>query len=137
MGYDLGRTYTPGPNSGHADAMSRFCFKRHPGISVFHITQPTIEKPIIYVALLKKEVTYGEFCLRIKIRISSGNWKRCTKQEEMFFKNASALTINDDLIYNGLRVFIPTAFRKQVIEKMYDKHQCITALKQLVKNVTG
>ena len=47
---------------------------------------------------------------------------------------SNALTVQNDLIYNGSRVFIPNTFRKQVIEKFHDVHQGINALKILVKN---
>ena len=55
--------------------------------------------------------------------------------ENSFAKISDALTIQNDLIYNGSRVFIPVAYRKQVIEKLHDVHQGVNALKCIVKNV--
>ena len=46
---------------------------------------------------------------------------------------ANALTVQNDLIYNGSRVFTPITCRKQVIEKFHEVHQGINALKNLVK----
>ena len=47
---------------------------------------------------------------------------------------SNALTVQNDLIYNGSRVFIPITCRKQVIDKFHDVHQGINALKNLVEN---
>ena len=47
---------------------------------------------------------------------------------------SNLLTIQNDLIYNGSRVFIPITRWKQVIENFHDVHQGINASKYLVKN---
>ncbi len=51
-----------------------------------------------------------------------------------FANLANILTIHDDFIYNGSRLYIPVAYRKRVIEKPHKTHHGITALKCLVKN---
>ena len=55
--------------------------------------------------------------------------------EKSFMNVSNALTVQNDLIYNGSRVLIPISCRKQVIEKFHDVHQGINALKNLVKNI--
>ena len=57
--------------------------------------------------------------------------------EKDFANTANALTIEDDLIQNGSRLYIPVAYRKPVIEKLHETHQGITALECLVKNAAG
>ena len=54
--------------------------------------------------------------------------------EKSFMNVSNALTVQNDLIYNGSRVFIPITCQKQVIDKLHDVHQGINALKNLVKN---
>ena len=75
----------------------------------------------------------NEFTKRMMNRIRTGNWKNRTKMEKTFMNVSNALTVQNDLIYNGSRVFTPITCRKQVIEKFHEVHQGINALKNLVK----
>ena len=84
---------------------------------------------------LRKEMQSDELTKRMMIRIRTGNWKNCTKMEKSFMNVSNALTVQNELIYNGSRVFIPNTCQKQVIEKFHDVHQGINALKNLVKNI--
>ena len=54
--------------------------------------------------------------------------------EKSFMNVSNVLTVQNDLIYNGSKVFMPITCRKQVIDKFHDVHQGINALKNLVKN---
>ena len=125
--------YTPGQDIGDADAMSRLRFKAEED-DLVAVAMATFEKPVINAEQLRMEMKSCEFINRIVNKIRTGNWKNCTKMEKPFMNISSALTILDDLIYNGSRVFIPVTYRKQKIENFHDVHQGISALKNLVKN---
>ncbi|MEL7079444.1 MAG: RNase H-like domain-containing protein [Cyanobacteria bacterium J06582_2] len=134
MAYDYEVQYTPGQEIGHADAMSRLRFKDDEN-DLVAVAMATFEKPVIDINVLQKELRSNDFTQRVMGRIRKGNWRNCTKMENSFAKISDALTIQNDLIYNGSRVFIPVAYRKQVIEKLHDVHQGVNALKCIVKNV--
>ena len=133
MAYDYDVHYTSGQDIGHADAMSRLRFKDDED-DLVAVAMATFDKPVIDTEKLRKEMQSNEFTKRMMNRIRTGNWKNCTKMEKSFMNVLNALTVQNDLIYNGSRVFIPNSFRKQVIEKYHDVHQGINALKNLVKN---
>ena len=61
----------------------------------------TFEKPVIDVYRLRKEMQSNEFTKRMMNRIRTGNWKNCTKIEKSFMNVSKALTVQNDLIYNG------------------------------------
>ena len=115
MASDYDVQYTTGQDIGHADAISRLRFKDD------ETTQ------------LRKEMQSNEFTKRMMNRIRTGNWKNRPKMEKTFMNVSNALTVQNDLIYNGSRVFTPITCRKQVIEKFHEVHQGINALKNLVK----
>ena len=136
MAYDYDVQYTPGQDIGHADAMSRLRFKDDED-DLVAVAMATFEKPVIDAEKLRKEMQSNEFTKRMMNRIRTGNWKNCTKMEKSFMNVSNALTVQNDLIYNGSRVFIPITCRKQVIEKFHEVHQGINALKNLVKKILG
>ena len=133
MAYDFIIKHVPGIDNVHADAMSRLQFKSDSDDFVCHVSHPTLEKSVIDVSLLRKEMKSDSFLIRLVDQIRYGNWSNCSKREQQFSRNAQALTIEDDLVYNGSRLYIPEAFRKNVIEKHHETHPGMTALKCLVK----
>ena len=133
MAYDYDVQYTPGQDIDHADAMSRLRFKDDED-DLVAVAMATFEKPVINAEKLRKEIQSNEFTKRMMYRIRTGNWKNCTKMEKSFMNVSNALTVQNDLIYNGSRVFIQITCRKQMIEKFHYVHQGINALKILVKN---
>ena len=100
-------------------------------------TLRTDHKPLQYIfnraEKLRKEMQSDEFTKRMMNRIKASNWKNCTKMKKTSLKVSNALTVQNDLIYNGSRVFIPFTYRKQVIEKFHDVHRGINALKKMVR----
>ena len=132
IAYDYDVQYTPGQNIGHADAISRLRFKDDED-DLVAAEMATLEKPVIDVDRLRKEMQSKEFMKRMMNRIRTGNWKNCTKMEKSFNNVSNALLIQSDLIYDGSRLFILITCRKQVIEKFHNVHQGINALKNLVK----
>ena len=136
MAYDYDVQYTPGKDIGHADAMSRLRFKDYED-DLVAVAMATFEKPMIDAEKLRKEMLSNEFTKRMMNRIRTVDWKNCTTKEKSFINVSNALTVQNDLIYNGLRVFIPITCRKQVIEKFHDVHQGINALINLVKILRG
>ena len=93
----------------------------------------TFEKPVIATNLLEKEMATFFFNKRIMEKIRTGKWDNSTKLEKEFAKKAKAVTIQNDLMSNGLRIYIPVTYRKQVSEKLQDVPQGINALKCSVK----
>ena len=134
MAYDYDVQYTSGQDIGHADAMSRLRFKDDED-DLVAVAMATFEKPVIDAEKLRKEMQSNEFTNRMTNRIRTGNWKKLYQNGEIsYMNNSNALTVQNDLIYNGSRVFIPITCQRQVIEKFHEVHQGINALKILVKN---
>ena len=104
MAYNFNIKHVPGIDNGHADAMSRLQFKSDSNDIVCHISHPTFEKSVIDVSLLRKEMKSDSFLIRLVDRIKYGNWSNCCKMEQQCSCNAQALTIEDDLVYNGSRM---------------------------------
>ena len=121
MTYDYDVQNTPRQDIGQADAMSRLRFKDDEN-DLVAVAMATIEKLVVYSEKLRKEMQSNEFTKRMMKRVRSGIWKNCTKRSV-----SNALTVQNDLIYNGSRVFITDTCRKQVIGNFHI-HQGVNAL---------
>ena len=133
LAYDYDVQNTPGQDIGHADAMSRLRFEDDED-DLVAVAVATFVKPVIDAEKVGKEMQSDEFTMRMMNGIRSGNWKNCTKMEKSFMNVSNALTVQNDLIYNGSRVFKLITCRNQVVEKFHDVHQGINVLKKLEKN---
>ena len=127
MAYDYDVHYVPGEEIGHADAMSRLRFKVD-GNDLVATVSATFEKLVININFLLKELEtdhFNEQIIEIE-KIRTGKWNNFTEMEKEFAKKAKAPTIQNDLIHNESRVYIPVAHRKQFNAKLQDIHQAIT-----------
>ena len=134
MAHDYDVHYVPGEQIGHADAMSRRRFKNDQNDLVATVSA-TFEIPVIDINFLQKQMASDHSNKRIFEKNQTGKWNNCGKMEKEYAKEANALIFQIDLTYNGWRVYIRVAYRKQVIEKLHDVHQGVNALKVIVKNV--
>ena len=91
------------------------------------------EKPVIDVNHMRAEMMNDQMCKKMCERIRKGNWKKCTEMEQPFMKKSDALTVQNDLIYMGTRVFIPIRYRPDVMAKYHETHQGIGSLKRIIK----
>ena len=74
MAYYYDVQYTPGPNIGHADEMSRLQFKDDED-DLVAVAMATFEKLVIDFDRLRKEIQPNEFTKRMMNRIRTGYWK--------------------------------------------------------------
>ena len=49
-------------------------------------------------------------------RVKSGNWNNCSEAERPFKKLADALTIEQNVLYLGTRLYIPPRLRQKVFD---------------------
>ena len=108
--------YTPGQEIGHADAMSRLRFNGDEN-ELVAVAMATFEKPVIDINILQKELQANGHTQRTMARIGTGNWNKCSKMEKPFTNIFDALTIQNNLIYNESRVFVPVAYQKKKLLK--------------------
>ena len=134
MPYDSDVQNVPGQEIGHAVSMSRLRFKDN-GIDLVATIRSTFEKHVIYLKLLQREMANDHFNKRRNEKLRKGKRINCTKMVKEVAKKTIALTIQNDLICKGSRMYIPVPYRKQIIEKLLDIHQCFNALQCFVKNV--
>lgn len=125
MHFDYLITYIPGKCIPHADALSRLRFTDSTVDSkeiCEAINCVAFEPPVIDRQRLATEMEVDLFVQKIVTRVHSGNWSHCTQAENPFKLVAETLTLNDNLLYRGRRVFIPARLRREAFNAAHDTH---------------
>lgn len=140
MSYDYSITYIRGSQIAHADALSRLRFyDDEQQISEESLISETINSVNFESSILDKdkvinELTVDPFIQRIKSRIVSGNWSKCTQTEQPFKSHSQTLTIENGMIFTGTRLFIPSRLRQAVFDACHgDNHSGIQSTINRIK----
>ena len=115
----------------HADAMSRLDFdKDDDEYNLVDYLSSNLDEFSVHFAVhklipfeeLRSECERDELAKRIIMRVFDGYWKACTQVESIFKKVSGFLTVENWLLYNGTRPYIPTRMRNIVTERALDTH---------------
>ena len=71
----------------------------------------------------------------IMTRIKSGIWSNCSEAEGPFKMKSHFMTIQNNLIYNGTRPYIPPRFRQTVMENAHSVHNGVSATQVLLRSM--
>ena len=110
MRYDYTIKYVSGPCIPHADALSRLRFSSNdedPEVVTAIINCVQFEPPVLDQSLVKRELESDGLMMRVMQRVVSGVWTNCSEVEKPFLVNSSRLTVYDDMLYWGAKLFIP------------------------------
>jgi len=127
MAFDYNVKYKPGSEIPHVDALSRLRFASSNDEEMVCAVVDSFETGPIDLGEIREELTCDRVAQSIKQRIRTGNWKQTTKAEAPFARVSMALTIDNDLIYHGTRLYIPPGLRKKCFQKAHDVHQGMNA----------
>ena len=141
MAFDYEIKYKEGSSIPHADAMSRLKFDNdddecnlvdYSSSNFDEFCVHYAEHKLIPFEELRSECERDELAKRIIRRVIDGDWKACTKVESFFKKVSGLLTVENGLLYNGTRPYIPPRMRNIVIERAHDTHPGVQATKNVV-----
>ena len=94
----------------------------------FHLA----EHKIIPVEELRNECERDEMVKRVIRRVIDGDWQGCTQAESPFKKVCGLLTVENGLLHNGTRPYIPPRMRSIIIERAHETHPGVQATKKMV-----
>ena len=66
------------------------------------------------------------------MRVTHGDWKACTQAKSIFKKVSGSLTVEDGLLYNGIRAYIPPRMRNIVNKRAHDTYSGVQATTNMV-----
>jgi hypothetical protein len=121
MAYDFEIKHLPGSQMAHADALSRL--PQTDGEVVFNVDQPDI--PYVKLPIIEKviqSVKLNQHAQRVIRMVQSGDWSKRCRVDMPFYNAREALTIENNLLYNGLRLFVPHDLRCLVLDISHDTH---------------
>lgn len=119
MAYDYSIRYVKGADIPHVDALSRMKFKTDVAKDTDDAELAALinciefEKSVLDLTRVQNEVTADSFTQNICHRVRSGNWNNCSQAEKPFKDVAKKLTIEDDVLYMGTRLYVPPKLRKE------------------------
>ena len=141
MAFDYEIKYKECSSIPHADAMSRLKFDKdddecnlvdYSSSNFDEFCVHYAEHKLIPFEELRSECERDELAKRIIRRVIDGDWKACTQVECIFKKVSGLLTVENGLLYNGTRPYIPPRMRNIVIERAHDTHPGVQATKNMV-----
>lgn len=122
MAYNFDINYKSGLSIPHVDALSRLPDEREAAVifnleeSIPNMAGSTIKDKIRAASLEDQQA------IRVKSIIRTGNWSKSCRADSQFKKARQALTVEEDLIFNGTRIFVPLQVRRDVIHLAHDTH---------------
>ena len=122
MSYDYNIDYVKGTDIPHADAMSRLSFVKTDNSRDADVAKDATINAIDYEQRLlepnqvKMELSVDSFAKKIMDRVRSGNWTNCSQAEVPYRAASDKLTIEDDMLYAGTKLFIPPRLRRAVFD---------------------
>jgi transposase InsO family protein len=91
------------------------------------------ELEAIQLSELQQEYQRDPIAARIIRRIIEGKWTECTQAETSFKKVSDFLTVEEDVIYNGTRPYIPPRLRTRIISRAHETHPGVNTTQNMVK----
>ena len=122
MSYDYDIEYIPGKQIPHADALSRLQYENDPSTSSEDISVEkcinavNFEQKILEISEVENELKFDKIAIRVMQRIKEGNWSDCSEAERPFRRVSDALTIHQNVLYLGTRLYIPPRLRQKVFD---------------------
>lgn len=125
MHFDYAIQYIPGKEIPHADALSRMRYNNEEQSHEDNMVTKSInaiqfENKALDARKVQFEIANDPFMYRIMNRVKTGNWTKCSQAEKPFRMNSSKLTIQDNMLYHGLRLYIPIQLRKEAFQNNHD-----------------
>ena len=141
MAFDYEIKYKEGSSIPHADAMSRLNFDKdddecnlvdYSSSNLDEFCVHFAEHKLIPFEELRSECERNELAKQVIRRIIDGDWKACTQVECIFKIVSDFPTVENGLLYNGTRPYIPPRMRNMVIERAHDTHRGVQATENMV-----
>ena len=141
MAFDYEIKYKEGSSIPHADAMITLnCDKDDDECNLVDYLSSNLDEFCVHFAEhklipfeeLRSECERDELAKQIIRGVIDGDWKVCTQVESIFKKVSGFLTVENGLLYNGTRPYIPPRMRNIVIERAHDTHPGVQATKNKV-----
>jgi len=134
MPFDFSIAYKPGESLPHVDMLSRFsCNEENDTIFEFdELDIPFSDSSIR--SDIKSFASTNEQYKRLVDRIQNNNWCKYNQLDRKFFKYRYHLTVEDTLIFNGTKLYIPDEFQSTVLQKAHETHQGSQAMTNQLKS---
>ena len=116
MPYNYIIKYVKGTDISHADGISRLGFRKcapddQDECCAELINDVHFASDLLDPHCVRNELACDRFMQQIFSRVRSGSWSRCSQAERPFQMCRDRLTIHDDMLYFGSRLFIPARLR--------------------------
>ena len=122
MAFDFNISYKPGVMIPHVDALSRLPDCRESEVvfnleeEIPNMAESTVKDKIRNASREDKQV------IRIKKMIRTGNWSKSCKADWQFKRARQALTVQEEMIFNGTQIFVPVSLRRMILKEAHDTH---------------
>jgi len=134
MPFDFDIKHKAGKDLTHVDVLSRFS-QNEEAETVFQVDEDKIpfNENSIYqeIKLFAEENADYQ---RLKVNIRNGRWSKDNSEDRKFFKYRWHLTIENDIIYHGTKLYIPTPFQESVIQQAHETHSGRQAMENNIKS---
>ena len=131
MNYDYDVKYIPGLDIPHVDALSRLRFKKEDPnaderrtVAALAVNSVSFAVPLLQISVVRNEIKRDATLQRILWRVVSGDWSDCSQMEKPFKCVSERLTVNDGVLYNRSRLFIPAKLRAAAFSICHNDVHC-------------
>ena len=140
MAFDYEIKYKEVSSIPHADAMSRLNLdKDDDDCNLVDYLSSNLDEFCVHFAEhklipfkeLRSECERDELAKQIIRCVIDCDWKACTQVESLFKKVSGFLAVDNGLLYNGTRTFIPPRMQNIVVERSHDAHPGVQATKNM------
>jgi len=123
MPFDFDIKHESGKLLPHVDMLSRF--SENESETVFGIDEKKSDIPYIENSIsneIKAFAEEDEEYNRIKKSIKTNGWSKFNQTDRKFYRFRFKLTIEDELIYYGTKLYIPQPFQTIVLQQAHETH---------------
>jgi len=130
MCYDFSIEHISGKEIVHVDTLSRLS-QNEEAETIFSTQVPFRENDIS--SQIQVFGTSDELYQQLMTYIRTGDWP-CTPNLYVFRREKMKLTVENGVIYHGIRIFVPKSFRQQVLTEAHDTHIGVNAMQKKIAN---
>lgn len=130
--YDYRIEYKRGSKLGNADALSRLPLATENDIEQKNVHEFAEKLPLNIVKIAKQ--TQDDGILSEVYQQLLNGWKHATNEEvKPYFKKKAMLSIDNECIFYGNRIVVPTSLKNEVLHLLHDTHIGVCRMKASVR----